>query len=138
MSCVMTSGCFDILTAAHCEILRKCMELALEHRLTVVVALNTDDSIRRLKGDSRPIVPYEQRETILKSLAYVDCVVPLDDDEPTDVIRRLKPTIYVKGGGYTRETMPEWDAVESGGGRVVLLESFDGLSTTQIVEKCRA
>ena len=138
MSCVMTSGCFDILTAAHCELLRKCMELACDRTMTVVVALNTDDSIGRLKGDSRPIVPYEQRETILKSLAYVDCVVPLDDDEPTDVIRRLKPTIYVKGGGYTRETMPEWDAVESGGGRVVLLESFDGLSTTQIVEKCRA
>ena len=134
----MTSGCFDILTAAHCELLRECMTLARNNNMTVVVALNTDDSISRLKGDSRPIVPYEQRETILKSLAYVDCVVPLDDDEPTDVIRRLKPTIYVKGGGYTRETMPEWDAVESGGGRVVLLESFEGLSTTQIVEKCRA
>ena len=136
MTCVLTSGCFDILTQAHCQLLRECEKLARDNHTSVIVALNTDESISRLKGVSRPIVPYSQRAFVLESLHAVNGIIPLDDDNPTVVVEQLKPAIYVKGGGYTRETMPEWDAVEAGGGRVVLFESFAGLSTTKIVELC--
>lgn len=137
MSCVLTSGCFDILTQAHCMLLSECAKLASDNQTSVIVALNTDESVARLKGFSRPIVPYSQRAFILESLYAVHGIVPMMDDNPTRIVEQLKPAIYVKGGGYTRETMPEWDAVEQGGGRVVLFESFDGLSTSAIVERCR-
>lgn len=137
MSCVLTSGCFDILTQAHCMLLSECAKLARDSQTSVIVALNTDESVARLKGCSRPIVPYSQRAFILESLHAVNGIVPMMEDNPTSVVERLRPSIYVKGGGYTRETMPEWDAVEAGGGRVVLFESFAGLSTSAIVELCR-
>tara|TARA_Y100000310_G_scaffold343421_1_gene450965 strand:+ start:5063 stop:5458 length:396 start_codon:yes stop_codon:yes gene_type:complete len=129
----MTSGCFDILTHAHCKLLR----VASQYGDELVVALNSDESIRRLKGVARPIVPYWQRASVLLAVKGVARVIALNDDEPSQLIRQWKPAFFIKAGGYTRATMPEWEAVEDCGGRVVLFGEFGGLSTTDIIKRCQ-
>lgn len=131
---VFTNGCFDILHAGHVRYLEQAK--ALGHRL--VVGLNNDGSISRLKGADRPINPLEQRATILTALAAVDWVIPFGeagDDTPRELIELVAPDVLVKGGDYVVEDIVGADFVWQQGGDVIVLEFVDGCSTTNIIKK---
>jgi len=128
---VFTNGCFDLLHVGHVKYLQKARQLGD----LLVLGLNSDDSIRRLKGPSRPLIGEEERAHILAALACVDYVVVFDEDTPLELIRLLRPHILVKGGDYTPEGVVGKDLVESYGGRVALIDLVDGRSTTNIIER---
>jgi phosphoheptose isomerase len=128
---VWTNGCFDLLHAGHVRSLRAARELGD----VLVVGLNSDESVRRLKGDGRPIVGAEQRAEVLGALEPVDHVVVFDEDTPEDALARLKPEIHTKGEDYADRDIPERRVVESYGGRVELLPVVAGLSTTALAER---
>ncbi|GHB70675.1 bifunctional protein HldE [Psychrosphaera saromensis] len=135
---VFTNGCFDILHAGHVHYLEQAK--ALGDRL--VVGLNNDDSITRLKGPTRPVNPLKDRATVISGLASVDWVIPFGelngnqyDDTPFDIIQKVNPDILVKGGDYTPETIVGADFVQAQGGQVAVIEFVDGCSTTKIIEK---
>ena len=135
---VFTNGCFDILHAGHVHYLEQAK--ALGDRL--VVGLNNDESITRLKGEGRPVNPLKERATVITGLASVDWVIPFGevngnefDDTPYDIITKVKPDVLVKGGDYTVETIVGADFVQKSGGQVAVIEFVDGCSTTKIIEK---
>jgi len=130
---VFTNGCFDILHAGHVGYLEQARRLG--DRL--VVAVNGDQSVRRLKGDGRPINPVERRMAVLAGLEAVDWVVSFDDDTPERLLALLKPDVLVKGGDYDKESVVGWQIVEGYGGEVRALDFLDNCSTTAIVEKVR-
>jgi D-beta-D-heptose 7-phosphate kinase/D-beta-D-heptose 1-phosphate adenosyltransferase len=133
---VFTNGCFDILHAGHISYLEKAKSLG--HRL--VIGLNNDDSIRRLKGPSRPINPYDQRATLLTALKAVDWVIPFGDvnnDTPLALIQSIKPDVLVKGGDYTIATIIGAEETLARGGEVKVIEFVDGCSTTKTIERIR-
>ena len=130
---VFTNGCFDILHAGHVGYLEQARQLG--DRL--VVAVNGDQSVRRLKGEGRPINPVERRMAVLAGLEAVDWVVSFDDDTPERLLALLKPDILVKGGDYAKESVVGWQIVEGYGGEVRALDFLDNCSTTAIVEKVR-
>ena len=103
----------------------------------LILGINSDQSIRRLKGEERPINSLEDRAQVLAALSCVDHIVPFDSDTPHDLIQRIKPDIFVKGGDYTRETLPEAALVEALGGRVEILPYLESYSTTSVIEKIR-
>ncbi|MEX0732334.1 MAG: bifunctional D-glycero-beta-D-manno-heptose-7-phosphate kinase/D-glycero-beta-D-manno-heptose 1-phosphate adenylyltransferase HldE [Aquisalimonadaceae bacterium] len=131
---VMTNGCFDILHAGHVAYLRQAR--ALGDRL--IVAVNDDDSVRRLKGESRPINPLDQRMAVLGGLASVDWVVPFSEQTPERLIGAVMPDVLVKGGDYSVEEIAGGKAVREAGGKVVILDFVDGVSTSSIVQRIRA
>lgn len=126
-----TNGCFDLLHAGHVKYLQKARRLGD----LLVLGLNSDDSIRRLKGPKRPLIRQEERAHILAALDCIDYVVLFDDDTPLQLIEALRPHILVKGADYTPEGVVGKDLVESWGGRVALIEFVDGKSTTGIIER---
>ncbi len=126
---VMTNGCFDILHAGHVAYLEQAARLG--DRL--IVAVNSDESVKRLKGEERPIVPLEQRMAVLSGLASVDWVVPFVEETPERLICRLLPDILVKGGDYQPHEIAGGSCVTANGGEVVVLEFKDGCSTTRII-----
>lgn len=128
-----TNGCFDILHPGHVALLKA----ARGQCDRLVVALNTDASVARLKGPQRPINPLEQRAAVLAAIRYVDCVVAFADDTPLALIRRLLPDVLFKGADYRPEEVVGADVVQAAGGRVMLCELVDGQSTTRIVERIR-
>ena len=128
---VMTNGCFDILHAGHINYLIKAR--ALGDRL--VVAVNDDESVKRLKGNSRPINTINNRMTVLNGLACVDWVVPFSEDTPEQLISLFEPNILVKGGDYSEEQIAGAAFVRKTGGEVVILPFEEGCSTSLIVEK---
>jgi D-beta-D-heptose 7-phosphate kinase/D-beta-D-heptose 1-phosphate adenosyltransferase len=130
---VFTNGCFDILHRGHINYLNR----AKSQGDILIVGVNSDEGVRRLKGPSRPINSLEDRAQILAALSCVDHIVPFDADTPHDLIRVIKPDIFVKGGDYTRETLPEASLVEELGGEVRILPYLDDHSTTGIIEKIR-
>jgi D-beta-D-heptose 7-phosphate kinase/D-beta-D-heptose 1-phosphate adenosyltransferase len=130
-SIVFTNGCFDLLHPGHVSLLHQARRLG--HKL--VVGLNTDASIKRLKGENRPILPGEDRGAVLSGLADVDLIVFFDEDTPLNLIRALKPDILVKGADYTIETVVGREIVESYGGKVKLVDILEGHSTTRIAKK---
>lgn len=130
---VMTNGCFDILHAGHVAYLSKAAQLG--DRL--VVAVNDDDSVRRLKGLPRPVNPVAQRMAVLAGLESVDWVVPFTEDTPLRIIEALRPDILVKGGDYRPEHIVGGKSVRDTGGEVVVLEYIDGCSTSQIIDAIR-
>ncbi|GAA5512850.1 bifunctional protein HldE [Deinococcus carri] len=130
---VFTNGCFDLLHRGHITYLNQAKALGD----VLVVGLNDDASVRRLKGASRPINPTEDRAQVLAALSCVDLIVPFTEDTPAALIEALRPDVYVKGGDYTRETLPEAPLVESLGGEVRLLPYLDDRSTTGIIERVR-
>lgn len=130
---VMTNGCFDILHAGHVAYLEAAR--ALGDRL--VVAVNDDDSVRRLKGEGRPVNSLERRMAVLAGLASVDWVVAFGEDTPRDLICAVKPDVLVKGGDYRPEQIAGHDCVEAEGGRVVVLGYLEGASTTGIIAQIR-
>lgn len=135
---VFTNGCFDILHAGHVHYLEQAK--ALGDRL--VVGLNNDQSITRLKGEGRPVNPLQERATVITGLASVDWVIPFGeakgdefDDTPYDIISKVKPDVLVKGGDYTVDTIVGADFVQKTGGQVAVIEFVDGCSTTKVIEK---
>lgn len=128
---VFTNGCFDILHAGHVSYLENAK--ALGHRL--IVAVNDDDSVRRLKGKTRPVNPLHRRMSVLAGLASVDWVVPFSEDTPKRIISAILPDLLVKGGDYRAEDLPGADCVIKNGGVVKVLNFEDGCSTTSILDK---
>lgn len=131
---VMTNGCFDILHAGHVSYLKQARELG--DRL--IVAVNSDASVKRLKGEGRPVNPVDRRMTVLAGLASVDWVVPFEEDTPQRVIARLLPDLLVKGGDYKVEEIAGGKEVMDAGGQVKVLGFEDGVSTTAIIENIMA
>lgn len=130
---VFTNGCFDIIHAGHVGYLEEARKLG--DRL--IVAINSDDSVRRLKGIGRPINPAERRAAVLAGLESVDWVVTFTEDTPENLLRAVKPDILVKGGDYSDDQVVGADIVKQYGGEVKALSLYDNLSTTAIVEKIR-
>lgn len=131
---VFTNGCFDILHRGHVALLNKAKALGD----VLIVGVNSDASVRRLKGASRPINTLDDRIKVLTALSYVDHVTAFDGDSPTDLIRLIRPDLYVKGGDYTRETLPEAPLVEHLGGAVCILPYLSDRSTSGLIERIRA
>ena len=128
-SIVFTNGCFDILHPGHIH----CLQQAKSMGDYLVVGLNSDDSVRRLKGEARPYHDQDQRAMQLMALSCVDVVVLFSEDTPKEVIYGLKPDILVKGGDYTEEEVVGGDFVRSLGGRVEIIDLLQGHSTTKIL-----
>ena len=128
---VFTNGCFDLLHAGHVKYLQKARTLGD----LLVLGLNSDASVRRLKGDKRPLIGEEERAHILAALDCIDYVVLFDEDTPLELITALKPHILAKGGDYTADGVVGKDVVEAYGGRVELVSFVDGKSTTNIIER---
>jgi len=130
---VMTNGCFDILHAGHVLYLQQARQLG--DRL--IVAVNSDDSVRRLKAAGRPVNPLERRMTVLAALSSVDWVVPFAEDTPEQLICDVRPDLLVKGGDYHPEEIAGFDCVKKSGGDVVVLDYEEGCSTTALIETIR-
>ena len=127
---VMTNGCFDILHVGHVLYLNQARRLG--ERL--IVAVNDDASVKRLKGNGRPINPLDRRMTVLAALESVDWVVPFSEDTPQQLICDIKPDLLVKGGDYRPEDIAGYDCVMQAGGDVVVLDYADGCSTSELIE----
>lgn len=130
---VFTNGCFDIIHAGHVGYL----EEARKQGDRLIVAVNSDPSIRRLKGSGRPINPLDRRMAVLAGLEAVDWVVSFDEDTPERILRRVKPDVLVKGGDYREDQVVGGNIVKAYGGKVKVLSFFDNCSTTSIVNKIR-
>ena len=130
---VFTNGCFDILHAGHVGYL----EQARKQGDRLILAINGDDSIRRLKGEGRPINPVDRRMAVMAGLESVDWVVSFDEDTPENLLRMVKPDVLVKGGDYTLDQVVGAPIVQEYGGEVKVLAFLDNCSTTAIVEKIR-
>ncbi len=128
---VFTNGVFDILHAGHVAYLTEAKSLGDY----LIVALNTDSSVSRLKGPSRPINTLEDRMAVMAALRCVDCVVSFAEDTPERIIAEIKPDIHVKGGDYTVESLPESKIVQGYGGKVVILPLLFGRSSTRIIDQ---
>ena len=131
---VFTNGCFDIIHAGHVRYLTA----AKNFGDVLIVGLNTDESVRKLKGASRPINSQDDRAEVLLGLKAVDHVIFFGEQTAENLIAEVKPDVYVKGGDYTLETLPEAKIVQSYGGRVEFVNLVAGRSTTKIVEKILA
>jgi len=125
MKVIFTNGCFDILHRGHVELLKYCSSLGF-----VIVGLNSDKSVKRLKGDNRPFFSEEDRKFVLESCKYVNGVVLFEEDTPYNLIKKIKPDIIVKGGDYKPEDVAGHDIA-----KVKIFEYVDGYSTTSILEK---
>ena len=130
---VFTNGCFDILHSGHIQYLNQ----AKTHGDVLIVGINTDPSVRRLKGTDRPINALEDRAQVLAALSCVDHIIPFDEDIPYSLIRLIQPDVFIKGGDYNRERLPEADLVEDQGGEVCILPYIQDHSTTGIIERIR-
>lgn len=127
---VFTNGCFDILHRGHVEYLAKAKELGD----VLIVGLNSDSSVKQIKGEKRPIVPQEDRAFILSNLLSVDYVVIFDEPTPYNLISKILPDVLAKGSDWSIEEVVGRDIVESNGGRVVLIELTPNRSTTNIIK----
>jgi D-beta-D-heptose 7-phosphate kinase/D-beta-D-heptose 1-phosphate adenosyltransferase len=130
---VFTNGCFDILHRGHVSYLQQAAALGD----LLIVGVNTDESIRRLKGSERPINTLDDRMAVLAALNCVTYIVPFHEETPIDLIRIIQPDIYVKGADYTLERLPEARVVQELGGRVELIPFVHDRSTTQIIKKIK-
>ena len=127
---VTTNGCFDVLHLGHLRYLQAARQLGD----LLVVAINSDSSVRQLKGENRPLVPEEERAEMLAGLECVDYVVIFPESTPIDLLSELKPNIHVKGGDYKLEQLIERDVVEANGGKVIVGLNVPGKSTTNLIE----
>lgn len=130
---VFTNGCFDLLHPGHVAYLEEARELGE----LLVVGLNSDASVRRLKGPSRPVLTQDERAAIVAGLRSVDFVVVFDEDTPLDLIAALEPDVLVKGGDWPIDQIVGGDLVVQSGGRVLSLPYVEGKSTTSIIERVR-
>jgi len=130
---VFTNGCFDILHHGHIEYLAK----AAGHGDYLVVGLNSDASVRIIKGPGRPILDQETRAMILASMHFIHRVVLFEQDTPYELIKLIKPDVLIKGGDYKPSEIVGADIVKANGGKVITIEFIKGFSTTSIIEKLR-
>lgn len=130
---VFTNGCFDILHRGHVEVLAQTADLG--DRL--IIGLNSDSSIKKLKGVNRPIIDEQSRAILLASLLFVDAIVLFSDETPINLIQTLLPDILAKGGDYKTESIVGHKIVQEHGGRVILVPFLDGFSSTSIVMKIK-
>ena len=128
---VFTNGCFDILHAGHVRYLAE----ARAQGDVLIVGLNSDASVRALKGDARPVNPAPDRAEVVAALRSVDHVVVFDEATAEELVRQLRPDVYVKGGDYSLETLPEAAIVASYGGRTALVPLVPGRSTTRVIQR---
>ena len=128
---VFTNGCFDILHAGHVRYLAAARSLGD----VLILGLNSDASVRRLKGETRPVNMEADRAEVVGALKSVDAVVIFGEDTAETLIAKVRPAVYVKGGDYTRETLPEARIVERYGGEVAFIPLVAGKSTTSIIER---
>jgi rfaE bifunctional protein nucleotidyltransferase chain/domain len=133
-SIVFTNGCFDFLHVGHVRYLKA----AKAQGDVLVVGLNSDDSVRQIKGARRPVVPEDERAEILASLACVDFVTLFDEPDPAMLIRFLMPDVLVKGADWAMDAIVGRDIVEAAGGRVVRIPLTEGVSTSGMIEKILA
>lgn len=130
-SVVATGGCFDLLHAGHVAVLQQARALGD----CLVVLLNSDDSVRRLKGPSRPLQNEQDRAQVLRALGCVDAVVVFSEDTPSEALRVLRPDVFAKGGDYALTAIPEATVVEEWGGQAVVLPYLAGRSTTHLIQE---
>lgn len=131
---VFTNGCFDLVHAGHIASFRQ----ARSYGDVLVVAVNSDASIKRLKGPARPVVDLANRIKLLEALEMVDYVIPFEEDTPLEIIEAIRPDILVKGKDWEGKEVAGMDILKSYGGQVVFVDLEQGLSTTAIVEKIRS
>jgi rfaE bifunctional protein nucleotidyltransferase chain/domain len=134
VSVVFTNGCFDLLHRGHVEYLFAARALGD----ALVIGLNTDVSVHRIKGAGRPLTPEADRAVVLAALTCVDAVTFFDEDTPRELIAALLPDVLVKGGDYEPEQIVGRDEVEAAGGRVVVLPYLEGRSTTNILQRAQS
>lgn len=130
---VTTNGCFDILHVGHVRYLEKTKTFGD----FLIVLLNSNKSVKSIKGPSRPVNSELDRAEILSALRCVDYVVLFDEDSPKNLLDEMKPDVYTKGADYTMETLPEADIMKKNGTRVEFIEFVDGKSTTNIINKMK-
>ena len=130
---VFTNGCFDVLHPGHIQSLEKARSLGD----ALIVGINSDGSVRTLKGEGRPVIPEQERAEILANLECVDAVVIFDELTPQRVVAELLPDVLVKGGDWPGNQIVGREEVEAAGGKVVLVEVVPGYSTTEILRKIR-
>ena len=128
-----TNGCFDLLHVGHARYL----EIARSLGDLLVVGINSDQSVRGLKGEKRPLVPQEERAELLAHLACVDYVTIFDEERPDALIEIVQPAVHVKGGDYDPETLPEAQTVLKYGGRIEIVPLVAGRSTTNVIARVR-
>ena len=130
---VVTNGCFDILHVGHVRYLQKTKSFADY----MILLLNSDKSVRNIKGPTRPINNEQDRAEVLNALACVDYVVMFDEDSPANLIDEIKPDVYTKGADYTMETLPEADIMRKNNIKVEFIEFVAGKSTTNTINKMK-
>ncbi len=130
---VFTNGCFDIFHAGHAYYLNEAKKLGD----VLIVGINSDESVKRLKGDKRPIIRQNDRAYLISSLAPVDYVIIFEEDTPYNLIKEIKPDLLVKGSDYKHKDIVGKDIVESNGGKVALIDYLGGRSTSGIIEKIK-
>ena len=128
---VFTNGCFDLLHVGHVTLLEDCRRFGSK----LVLGLNSDASVRRLKGPTRPVVGERERARVMAALAAVDAVVLFEEDTPMELIRAVRPHVLVKGGDYSVETVVGHAEVIAAGGRVEIVPTVEGFSTTNLVRR---
>jgi rfaE bifunctional protein nucleotidyltransferase chain/domain len=128
---VFTNGCFDIIHLGHIDYLSKARALGD----ILIIGLNTDNSVRRLKGSSRPVNDENARAYILASFNFADAIVLFDEDTPYELIKRVQPDILVKGSDYAPDEIVGADIVKNRGGRIETIDFLEGYSTSSIIEK---
>lgn len=132
-SIVFTNGCFDILHRGHIDYLMRAADLGKQ----LIVGINSDASVRRLKGEHRPINDENSRKQVIASLFFVSAVVIFDEDTPYELIKKVQPDVLVKGGDYKPEQVVGADIVQARGGQVRILDFVEGYSTTAIEKRIR-
>lgn len=130
---VFTNGCFDIIHRGHVEYLAKAADYGNE----LVIGLNTDNSVRRLKGETRPVQDEMARAAIMASLQFVSAVILFDEDTPYELIKKVQPDVLIKGSDYNIEDIVGYDIVKAKGGEIITMDFVEGYSTTSIIEKLK-
>ncbi|PKA11986.1 D-glycero-beta-D-manno-heptose 1-phosphate adenylyltransferase [Leptospira meyeri] len=131
---VFTNGCFDILHPGHVSYLAQARDLGD----LLWIGVNEDASVRRLKGETRPINSCEDRMIVLAALSSVDFVSPFAEDTPLEILKKVKPSVHSKGGDYQVETLPEYQILKEMGADIQILPFVSGKSTTKILEKAKS
>ena len=128
---VFTNGCFDLLHSGHVHIFREAKKLGD----VFIVAVNEDESVRQIKGESRPIFPLDERLEVLESIEDIDHLLPFSEETPQRIIAALQPDVLVKGGDWAPEEVVGKEEVAQAGGRVVIIPYLEGRSTSEILER---
>jgi D-beta-D-heptose 7-phosphate kinase/D-beta-D-heptose 1-phosphate adenosyltransferase len=131
---VFTCGCFDLLHAGHVRMLQSARALGD----CLIVCLNSDASVRRIKGPDRPLVGQADRAAVLEGLGCVDAVALFEEDDPRAILRQIRPDVWAKGGDYAVADLPEAEVLAGWGGRAVIVPYVSGRSTTRLIEVARA